>query len=211
MITFLHTSSTHIQRFEKLVRKYANNIVTKHFVNEDLLQYAQVNEELDLVGFEKEILEIKKSPVELIICTCSTYGAVCKNFENVFRIDQPIADYLVSRYTTIGLVFTVGSTKEVSQQLLIQTAYLQNKRIEIIEFDCTDSWQYFERGNLELYEKNIAKRIKKYQSKVDAIFLAQASMEGAKDYLKELEIEICSSPEFGMKTFLKKIKNKKLD
>lgn len=210
MIAFLHTSRTHVDRFENLVRKFNSEIVTQHFVNEKLLQKTLVTGTLDLVSFEKEIITIKKHPIELIICTCSTYGAVCKDFKNVFRIDQPIADYLVAKYDSIGLAFTVSSTKNASQELLIQTAYLQKKKIEIIELDCTDSWQYFEQGNLEEYKKSIATQVKKYEPKTDAIFLAQASMSGAKNYLSELEIEICSSPEFGVKTFLEKIENKNL-
>lgn len=206
MITFLHTSPLHIERFETLVKKYNSKILIQHFVNEELLKNAQSNGELDLILFEKEIFKIKKKSTGLIICTCSTYGDACNIFENVYRIDQPIVGYLVSKYSTIGLAYTVSRTLEVSKKLINQTAYLQNKKIKIIELDCTKSWQYFELGRMEMYQKNIASQIKEYKVKGGVLFLAQASMEEAKDLLKDLDVEIYSSPEFGVKTFLEKIK-----
>nr|WP_320000578.1 hypothetical protein [uncultured Draconibacterium sp.] len=44
------------------------------------------------------------------------------------------------------------------------------------------------------------------ESKVDVIFLAQASMEGAKKYLKQIKKEVLSSPEFGISELIKKQK-----
>lgn len=206
MITFLHTSKTHINRFEKLVKRLNNKIKTKHFVNESLLQSSLKSGKLDKENFEKEILKIKKENPAIIICTCSTYGKLCENFENVKRIDQPIAEYLVSKYLNIGIAFTAISTKKVSKELIQSFAKKQNRAIKIVEIDCTSSWQYFEKGAEDEYEKSIARQIEKYEQEVDAIFLAQASMEGAKEYLQKEEVY--SSPEFGLKVFLEKLKLK---
>jgi len=206
MLAFLHTSPIHIERFENLVRKYNNTISTKHFVNEALLKESSSTGLLDLKSFTSQIQEIKKHPVQLIICTCTTYGQASEAFENVKRIDQPLVEYLISNFSKIAMAYTVLSTRDVSKSLLEKTAIAKNKKMEIIEFDCTSSWQYFEAGDIENYEKSIAKQIRKTTLNVDVIFFAQASMEGAIQYLKDLEIEIFSIPEFGIKSFLKKIK-----
>ena len=38
-IAFLHTSKTHVDRFEKIIKLVNNTIKTKHYVNEDLLKH----------------------------------------------------------------------------------------------------------------------------------------------------------------------------
>ena len=204
MIAFLHTSGVHIERFDKLVRKFDTNTPIKHFVNADLLKYALQNKTLNINGFQKEIVAIKKENPELIICTCSSYGSVCNETNNVKRIDFPIADYLVSNYTKIGIAFTAKSTEKVSAELLQQIANNQKKNIEIIAFDCTKYWKYFENNNIKKYENKIAKKIKKLAPNVDVVFLAQASMEGAKELLLGIKQTIFSSPEFGVKSYLNK-------
>ncbi|MGL1887704.1 MAG: hypothetical protein OCD76_14400, partial [Reichenbachiella sp.] len=48
----------------------------------------------------------------------------------------------------------------------------------------------------------IAANIEILTPKVDVIFLAQASMEGAKKHLTHLSKEVLSSPEYGMKELM---------
>lgn len=204
MISFLHTSEVHIKRFESLVRKFNKDITIKHYVNSDILKYALQNEKLDSEGFNQEITNIKKENPELIICTCSSYGAACNDTNNVKRIDFPIADYLVTNYTKIGLIFTAKSTEKVSSDLLKDIANHQQKKIEIINCNCSDAWIHFENNNMETYELTIANKVKEIATKVDVIFLAQASMEGAKKHLQNIDKEVFSSPEFGIENYLNK-------
>ncbi|WP_369048475.1 hypothetical protein [Tenacibaculum sp. UWU-22] len=204
MIAFLHTSEIHIQRFEKLVRKYDKNVTVKHFVNEKLLETALLSGKADSELFKNEIENIKKKNPSLLICTCSTYGEECDNHTTVYRIDKPVIEYMVQNYTKIGLAFTAHSTKKVSENLILKVASELNKQIEILNCDCSEFWTYFENKDIEKYEKGIAKSIEQIASKVEVVFLAQASMEGAKTYLTDLKKEVLSSPEFGIKKLLKK-------
>ena len=104
------------------------------------------------------------------------------------------------------MIFTANSTKKVSENLILKVSSELNKQIEILNCDCSKLWAFFESKNIEAYEKGIAKEIKKIESKVDVIFLAQASMEGAKNYLNDLNKDIFSSPEFGVKKLIENIK-----
>ena len=206
MIAFLHTSPIHIETFEKLVRKLDKNVEIKHFVNEKLLETALINGETDVVSFKKEIELIKKENPSLLICTCSTYREECDNDSSINRIDKPIIEYIVQNYEKIGLAFTANSTKEVSQNLLLKISSELNKKIEILNCDCSEYWSCFENKDFNGYEKGIAEKIKIMESKVDVIFLAQASMEGAKKHLTEISKEVLSSPEFGIEKLIKKHK-----
>ncbi len=207
MIAFLHTSEIHIDRFENLVMKYNSEIPIKHFVNEELLSVALSNGKLDTVSFKNEIEIIKKESPLLIICTCSTYREECDQYPDIYRIDEPVVIHLISKYQKIGLAYTAISTKKISENLLLKTAKSFDKNIEIIDCNCTESWRHFEEGAIDLYEKSIALKIKEIASETDVIFLAQASMEGAKKYLASLEQEVFSSPEFGVKTYLNTLKS----
>lgn len=203
-IAFLHTSDVHVERFENLVKKFDKNIQTKHYVNENLLNYALKNSQLDSEGFKKELQNIRKTNPNLIICTCSTYGEECDNSNDIKRIDFPIANYLVSKHKKIALVYTASSTERVSSYLIQRIANKQNKEIEILTCDCSESWVHFKNNDFEKYEKTIASKIKKIATEADVIFLAQASMEGVKKHLPNLGIEVFSSPEFGIKNYLNK-------
>ena len=209
MIAFLHTSEIHIDRFEKLVRKYDRTIPVKHFVNEKLLETALSKGKTDVKSFRNEIELIKKEKPSLIICTCSTYGEECDNDSIIYRIDKPIVEYIVQNFKRIGLVYTAESTKKVSKNLLLKVSSELNKQIEISNCDCSQYWPYFERKDIEGYEKGIAKKIELLESKVDVIFLAQASMVGAKKYLKQIKKEVLSSPDFGINKLLNKYKSSK--
>jgi len=204
MIAFLHTSNIHIDKFEKLVRKFNSDVTIKHFVNADLLNYALKNGKTDIKSFQKEVFKIKNENPDLIICTCSTYGKECDKTKDVERIDEPIVKFLVSNYTKIGLAYTANSTKEVSKNLILNMAKKRNKDIEIINCNCCSSWKHYETNDFENYAKSIAKKIESIENDVEAIFLAQASMEDSKGYLKDFSKKIYSSPEFGVKEYLTK-------
>lgn len=202
MIAFLHTSNIHIDRFEKLVRQFDTVVKTRHFVNKDLLKFALETSALDKNGFTSMVSKIALEQPQTIICTCSTYGELCNNFKNVYRIDRPIVEYLVDNYSKIIVAFTAVSTKSVSCALINEVAQSKNKSIETIICDSIESWQHFENNNLDQYELSIANQVKSKATEGEVVFLAQASMEGAKKHLNSLDIPTFTSPAFGIKYFL---------
>ncbi len=201
-ITFLHTSSIHINRFDKIIKELQIAAKVEHFVAEELLEAATKQGKIDKNGFEEVIVEIKKSEPDFIICTCSTYGNLCDESQSVYRIDKPVGEFIVSNYTTVGIAFTANSTKEISIELIQNIALKANKSIELIEIDCSHCWAFFEKGDFDKYESEIAKHIQKESSNSEAIFLAQASMEGAKKYLNNESFNTYSSPRFGVNSYL---------
>ena len=205
MIAFLHTSPIHIDRFDKLVRKYHPTIAIQHFVKEDILNTALTTGQLDTTTFKDTIQTIQANKPCLIICTCSTYGQLCDQLTTIYRIDQPIVREIVANYSSIAIAYTAHSTKVISLDLLQQTAKELNKRIQITECDCTHCWPYFEAGDIKQYETEIAKTIRAKTNQSEVVFLAQASMEGAAKYLEDLKQAVVSSPEFGIKTLLQSL------
>lgn len=208
MIVFFHTLKNNIEKFEHLANQLAPKAEIKHFVNERVLQMALNNGKVTSDIFEifrNEILTISRLKPERIICTCSTFGEACSQLNEqgiaIEKIDFPIAKYLVENYKHIGLAYTAESTKKVSRKLLEKIAEELNREVVIFDMDCTSSWDYFPSGEIERYHRSIAKTLEKNNANVEAIFLAQASMEGAIDFLK-LDVEVVSSPKYGVKYFL---------
>ncbi len=204
MFAFLHTTKVLKERFENLVRKFNADIPIQHFVNEDLLSYALDKGEVDMITFKKEVTDIQRLQPTILVCTCSTYGEAADSLQGVFRIDMPIAKYLVENYTKIALVYAATSTKEVSENILEKFAVSLNKNIQIQLVDCVASWEYFKEGNTQAYEESIAKEILKIENDVEVVFLAQASMEGAIKLLQTFSKKIYSSPEFGVEYYVKR-------
>jgi len=202
MIAFLHTSKVHIDRFENLVRKHNSTIEIQHHVNKSLLDSALTIGKADTISFKKEIACIKKTNPSIIICTCSTYGEECDRIDDVQRIDEPIVKHLIKKNYKKRLVYTATSTKTISENLILKISSQLNKPIEIINCDCSEYWVHFEEGNIDLYESNIANKIKDIEVQVDVLFLAQASMEGAKKHLPHLNNKVFSSSEHGIITYL---------
>ncbi len=202
-IGFLHTSKSHIKSFDNILSSLYPKIGSKHYVNKELLDFAIKYKKTDSIGFKNIITDIKKEKVDLIICTCSTYGEEVEKYNNVFRIDKPICEFIVNNYTKIGLVYTAKSTAIISKKLLKSVSKKYLKEITIIECDCTEQWTHFENENQAVYEKNISNSIKKIEHKVEVVFLAQASMEGVKKLLPNFKTDVFSSPRFGVEQIIK--------
>lgn len=206
MITFLHTSAVHIKKFEALVRKFNPDIPIQHFVNEELLAIAIAKGETDLKLFEKQLATIKEQQPSLVICTCSSLGTACDKEPGIHRIDEPIAAHIVQNYKRIGLAYTATSTLGTSENLLLNIAAKLGQEVTIVPIDCSSYWPYFEKGAMQAYEQGIAKTITQQAAQVEVILLAQASMEGAQQYLSHLGKEVWSSPAFGVEALIKKVK-----
>jgi hypothetical protein len=207
MITFLHTARANVKRFEDLVRKYDREVEIRHFVNEELLQRALTQGKADSEAFKLEAEKVKKETTGMIVCTCSSYGDECDLVSGIERIDKPAVEYLVEKYQNIGLAFTVKSTVPVSKKLLEDSALRLNKSIKITVIDCSDCWKYFEQGDPERYEKEIAQIILTANTDVEAIFLAQASMQNAALHLRNFDKEVMASPDYGVQEFLRRLKD----
>ena len=206
-IAFLHTSKSHINLFSEIVKKVNPAIKMTHYVNEELLEFSKKTGEANQQGFRDEVDKIRGIENGFIICTCSTYGAFCEDKKNIFRIDQPIAEYIISNFSNIGIAYTLDSTKEISKKLLEEIADETSNSIHITEIDCSDFWRWFEQGDIEKYEVGIANRIKQKSANFEVVFLAQASMEGAKKYFLDEKYKVVSSPEFGVKKYLEMMFN----
>lgn len=204
MIAFLHTSPIHIERFDCILDEIDSSIKRKHYVEEDLLNFALKNQFIDEAGFSEIISKIHtESELQLIICTCSTYGELCHLSPKTVRIDQAICEHLVNNYDEIMLAYTAKSTRDSSKKLILDISNRLNKQIKIKEVDCSSAWKYFENDNQEKYFETICTLITQCRIKDIPVFLAQASMEGTIPLLQKNNIEAFSSPKYGVQKLMR--------
>lgn len=204
-IAFLHTLSANEHRFEQIVRSLMPTIDAAHFVDEELLRTALRDQQADATAFAGLVDDIRSQKYDHIICTCSTYGELCDTSDQVYCIDRPIAEEIVRTYTKIGLAFTAASTRDISRRLLEDIAAEQQKKIVLEELDCQHCWPHFVAGDQTAYVTEVAKTIEQTAGDCEVVFLAQASMEGAKALLEAMPFAVASSPDFGVAALLKQI------
>ncbi len=203
MLIFLHTSPLHVDRFNKVLDLLAFRGEVKHVVNEELLTFALKTGKIDSLAFANQIADFNLSTTKnKVLCTCSTYGQLTDEYENVYRVDEALAYYFVMNYDKIGLAYTVQSTFDISVNLLESIAKKLDKVITIESIDCTSSWSFFLNSDMASYNKSITEYILKKIDCIDAVFLAQASMDGVEGLIKT-EKEVLSSTFLGVRKFIK--------
>ena len=203
-MVFLHTSPVHISRFNAILNALHYKHEVRHYVNEALLNTVLETGCLDKVGFKKQLDTIRKETHEVVLCTCSTYGTLTEGFDDVERIDYPLANYVVSHYQFVGVAYTVKSTLMVTMELLHAVADKNGKKVSCSMIDCTSAWPHFESGDLEAYDNEISNIISKESLNVDVVYLAQASMDGVERTLSDqLGKEVLSTPLFCVNAYLK--------
>ncbi|WP_306208415.1 aspartate/glutamate racemase family protein [Actinoplanes sp. RD1] len=185
MIGFLHTSPAHVPAFGALAPG------SRHLVDESLL--ADARRGLDVR--DRLLLRLQAlTPADVIVCTCSTLGAMAVALAPalgipVLRADEPMAAEAVAAGRRIALVVTVEST--VAPTLALFQSHARPDT-ELTVARCLYAWPLFEAGDSEGYARVIADYARTLDA--DVIALAQASMAPAADLLTDLAKPVLTSP-----------------
>ncbi|MEU4422719.1 aspartate/glutamate racemase family protein [Actinoplanes sp. NPDC024001] len=192
-IGFLHTADVHIATFGRIVAEVAPEIEARHLVDAGLLADAQAGGLTpEIAGRVRERLdELAADGADLIVCTCSTIGAVAETAAvavPVLRADRPMADAAVAAGPRIGVLVTTESTLEPTLDLFRESAARAGIEVQLVVGRCFSAWQHFESGDLDRYHAEIAEQARKLASDVDVLVLAQASMTPAAALLDDLPV-----------------------
>lgn len=204
---FLHTASPHVPRFAALVEELAPGVPAVQVVAEGLLGAARargVEAALPELG---EVLASLAENAAVIVCTCSTLGAVAEGFDGAFgarvlRVDRPLAEKAVAEASELVVVAALESTLEPTRALLEAEAARVGKRVALTMSLCPDAWHYFEGGDEEAYLRRVAEHVDEVEARGDVIVLAQASMAGAERFVRTPR-PVLSSPRLGVLGALK--------
>lgn len=214
-LTFLHTSPTHVARFDKLLSElfpnYADRLQIRHMVNENLLPSDGVLTD-ELKRQTMSILMQLSSSSDLTICTCSTIGPIADMVGNmvdadIMRIDRPMASLALAHGDKILIAACLASTIGPTQKLVLDAAEETNTIPMLMPLLIEDAWQHFEADNQAAYGEAIGNAVTQAlaNGSYDAVLLAQASMDVALPHLSDCDTPVYCSPPAGISEALKRL------
>ena len=205
-IAFLHTAPVHVATFDALLRAQAPGLKAHHVVDEALLAEAQ------RLGTADPTLQARVHAAmqaaagggaRQVVCTCSTLGALAEGMATggafeAARIDRAMADRAVQQGPRVLVVVALASTLAPTQALLADSAARLQRVITPLPLLVDGAWAHFERGDRAAYLAAIASAVRAHAARADVVVLAQASMAAAAEMLKDLPIDVLSSPALGV-------------
>jgi aspartate/glutamate racemase len=206
-LSFLHTSPVHIQTFRTLLDELAPDIPARHVVDESLL--AEACEAGNVTPalrqrVEETVLAMADLGAMVVLCTCSTIGAVVEELNGqmpavMLRIDRPMAEEAVERGSRIIVAATLPITLIPVRELIYSVAHKSRKKVQVIDLLCEEAWHHFERGDQVAYLQEIASQLQRAATLGDVIVLAQASMARASEFYDDLPVPVLTSPRSGLR------------
>lgn len=200
-IGFLHTSPLHVPTFDGLVAECAPDATALATVDESLLEFARAVGPSDATvveGVERALVGLIDAGADVVVCTCSTVGAVAETVGarlgfDVIRVDRPMAEHAVAGGSTIGVVAALESTVGPTCDLLAEVARRAGRHVVVTVDVVQGAWERFETGDHAGYIALVADALPGVASTVDVIVLAQASMAEAAEMV-DVGVPVLASP-----------------
>ncbi len=191
-IGFLHTSPVHVATFDSLVANAPGAVSATHIVDEELLALARsIGSAHPFVveGTVAALVRLAGAGVDVIVCTCSTIGAVAETVPGigvpVLRVDRPMAAAAVASGNRIAVVAALESTLGPTAELLHDESVHVGRAPRITLMPCLAAWDRWENGDIDGYHRTIAEHVDALDEPFDVVVLAQASMLGALAFIDE--------------------------
>lgn len=200
--------------FEGLLAQQSPTTPREHVVRADLLEHIRFQGDTpELRQHVFDILQTLAHNAEVIVCTCSSLGALAENLAvsiPVLRVDRALAEDAVKQGKRILVLATLESTLEPTSSLFAETNQQVGNQADIDIKLCQGAWEAFARGDLDTYAQRIAKTALEHCQKhpYDVIALAQASMAVALDQPNFPAVATLTSPPLGVKAALDYLKHK---
>lgn len=207
-IGFLHTAQVHVEAFNALARTVDASIEVEHVVVEQLLKDSLlqgITVEVR-IGIDIALKTLAARGCRAIACTCSSLGSAAENQVvdgvKVQRIDRAVGNQLV-RFERVLVIAAIESAAEAADLLLEESARFSDSHGRWLVALVPGAWALFESGNLDEYYETIASFVNELSDGYDAVFLSQASMQGAAGAC--FHQNVLTSPALGVKRLIESL------
>ncbi len=206
-LAFLHTAEVHIAGFERLVQTQAPGLRVHHAVAAPLLEQARrlgADDPGLRAALQQTLAEMASSSgARLLVCTCSTLGALAEQVDGgdrfrSARIDRPMAERALTLGSRVLLLAALASTLAPTRALLQDCAQRQARPLQLRELLVEAAWPHFMAGDTEAYLDCLAEALQAEAAEVDVIVLAQASMAPLAERLAGSGPPLLASPVLGV-------------
>ena len=203
--------------FDKLLEAHDHDFTVKHLVDEGVLEDAMTLGFVDdpiAKRIQNRVHEAVELGSDLIVCTCSSIGAVAEAMNpvgsvEIQRIDRAMADEAVRIGNKIILAAALHSTLGPTRELLLSSAKATGKSIDLVEVVVAGAWEQLKAGDKTAYSETIASALNNEAIQGDVIVLAQASMADSASLITRKSIPVLSSPKLGLERAVETLKTKK--
>jgi hypothetical protein len=206
MLSFLHTAQSNVTAIGALMAELAPDIPIRHQLHADLLADAvKAGHVTEAVadGVRGRLAEAAGG-ASLVVCTCSTIGAVAEAADGtlpapVQRIDRAMAEAAIARGRRILVAACVQTTIGPTSDLIAKVAAEAGNAVEIRVVLIDEAWPKMLAGDIAGYEAMIVDRLTKEAGDAEVVVLAQASMAGAAPIAEtKLGLPVLTSPRLGV-------------
>ncbi len=192
-LVLLHTVGPLTRMFDELCAELLPGIAIEHMVDEPVLKHLEEGKGLEWARARVSRLcgLARDAGADAVLLTCSSISQCARPASGasglpVLQIDRPMMEEAarLARGGSAVILVTGETTVEPSKALLFECAREAGKELEARTEVCA--------------RKEVVATAKKLAIEADVLVLAQASMSGFAEELKDLKVPVLTSPRSGL-------------
>lgn len=201
----IHASHITIKAMEPYIKQYIPQVQIMHLCD-DTIQRDNIKAgpgvipKVNYFKFAQYAHNLEEVGVDLILLACSTFNYAAELGRPlvdtpIAQIDRPMMEKAVRTGKKIGMLATLVTTVPSSERLLDIAAAEAGVEIERKTVLCSEAFEAYSKGDIELHNKILMEAIDELSDEVDCIVMAQLSMSALAPYLKETRVPVYNSGE----------------
>lgn len=201
----IHASHITINAMEPYIKQYIPQVQIMHLCDDTIQRDnikagAGVIPKVNYFKFAQYAHNLEEAGVDLILLACSTFNYAAELGRPlvdtpIAQIDRPMMEKAVRTGKKIGMLATLVTTVPSSERLLDIAAAEAGVEIERKTVLCSEAFEAYSKGDIELHNKILMEAIDELSDEVDCIVMAQLSMSALAPYLKETRVPVYNSGE----------------
>lgn len=219
-IVMIHTSPVSLNELKSLCKEYLPSVELVNIIDDSLLDEVKKNNGITPAIVSRMCTYIQTAQTlhaDIIFNQCSSVGEAfdiakqCTNLKTL-KIDEAMAEHAVSKGVKIGVIATVASTMLPSCNLIKTKAKEVGKEVHIKEYLVANALDILMKENdVEKHNELILEQIHIAEKENDVIVLAQGSMTSLIPYVKDMEVEVLTSPRLAVEKLRKMVDEMEAD
>jgi len=203
-VFFIHTVTGLESMFTDLCREYLPDAELCHIADESLIRGVLAAGGVTAATHHRmreHVMAAAEAGADAIQVTCSSVSPcvdVAKHAVSVpvLKIDEPMVEQAVDRFTRIGVIATTPTTLRPTTDLLQEKARCMHRSIEVTAVLCEGAYDARFCGDIAEHDRIVLAHLRRFLPEVEVVLLAQASMARVADMLGQDEqaTPILSSP-----------------
>lgn len=203
-LALIHTSATLVPVFSQLCKDKLPQVDTFNIVDDSLVRQIGAKGGItpDIAArVAAYVGSAAAGGADWILVTCSSIGPAVEAAAPtvkvpVLRVDQPMADLAVRTGRRIGVIATLPTTLNPTEDLVRRRAAAAGQPVEITARLVNGAFEALMAGDAAKHDTLVAAALRELSTQVDVILLAQASMARVVDTLSPADrrVPILASP-----------------